>query len=261
VSFISGFGNNLYQLAAAYELEQIGYRVFFDFSNVGKRSLEILEIPEIARFVRHRTIPLSRYFPSVIGRRSSLGKFVFGTIFRLTLWTDLTGLGQLPTKKDVSYLITGYWSRLSVAQKLPPQNFFQRETILDKVAIHVRRGDMIGNIQNPMDEFFRSCTFEIIRRNPTRNLKFFVYTDDPEYCLHTLDIGVKFTVVRNETTLSDFCGLIESEFLIMSRSTFSWWAGFFSNATVFSPSPFESSQVLPEDQILPIRWEKVFWKI
>jgi len=256
VSFVSGFGNNLYQLAAAYEMERMGFRVKFDLSNVKNRELEILDIPQMSTFVKPRIIPLSRYFPSVIGKRGPLARFIVKRLLRLTLWTNLTGLGELPSQRDSNYLITGFWARLSVAEKLPPQIFFQRNLVQNKVAIHVRRGDMIGNVQNPLDSFFRLCALEIIRRNPSRILNFYVYTDDPEYCLTTLDLGVEFEVILNGTTISDFCGLVEAEYLVLSKSTFSWWAGFFSKGAVFAPTPFESSQAIPEDEILPIRWEK-----
>ena len=257
ISFVGGFGNNLFQIAAAHVMEQRGFTVRFEVSNVKRKRLEILEIPEISNFVRPKILRLSRYFPSIIGKRGKFTRFFMKKVLRIQPWIDLNSNGDLPAQLGQNYLITGYWQRLSIAENLPASHYFKIDTVGRKVAVHVRRGDMYSNIQNPMDDYFRNCVKTILKDNLDSNFNFFVYTDDPVYCLNHLDLGVEFEVVLRGSTLEDFVGLIEAEYLVMSRSTYSWWAGFFSNGQVFAPSPWENSQVESVQLSCPEDWIKI----
>jgi hypothetical protein len=254
ISIISGFGNNLFQLAAAHEMEKRGFRVMFDVSNVKKRHLEIFEIPEIYEYVNPRILRISRYCPSIIGKHSRFLRFPLKYVFGVNLWIDMTSVGKLPDKTGQNYLITGFWQRLTVAKHLPEISYFQRTTVPRKVALHVRRGDMVSNVQSPMDEYFKSCVLSILMENPGVDLSFFVYTDDSDYCLNNLDIGVAFKVILGGSTLDDFLGLIEAEYLVLSRSSYSWWAGFFSKGKVYAPLPWNPTMVQNDRLVFPGDW-------
>ena len=254
ISIISGFGNNLFQLSAAHDMEKRGFRVMFDVSNVKKRHLEMCEIPEIYEYVNPRILKISRYLPSIIGKHSRFLRFPLKYIFRVTLWIDLTSFGELPVRTRQNYLVTGFWQRLSIAKCLPEISYFQRTTVPRKVALHVRRGDMLSNVLRPMDEYFKACILRIMKENQGVDLSYCVYTDDLDYCLNNLDIGVAFEVILGGSTLDDFVGLIEAEYLVLSRSSYSWWAGFFSKGHVYAPSPWNPASCQNERLIYPENW-------
>jgi hypothetical protein len=113
---------------------------------------------------------------------------------------------------------------------------------------------MVSNVQSPMDEYFKSCVLSILMENPGVDLSFFVYTDDSDYCLNNLDIGVAFKVILGGSTLDDFLGLIEAEYLVLSRSSYSWWAGFFSKGKVYAPLPWNPTMVQYDRLTFPGDW-------
>ena len=64
-----------------------------------------------------------------------------------------------------------------------------------------------------------------------------VVTNDPGWCRKHLDLGRSYRVLPTGSALEDMQCLTASDFLVISRSTFSWWAAAISDATVVAPDP------------------------
>lgn len=256
ISIIGGFGNNLFQVSTGFAFENLGYQVKFDLSAVKDKRLEILDIPILGDYFSDRIAPWTKFMPSPVGRLGWFSKCFSKYFLGATPWIDLTSNGALPSDYGTNYFISGYWQSIEIARNLPKFDYFSGDVKNNKVAIHVRRGDMITNINHPMDAYFRTCLKQIISEHPDTFFEVVVFTDDQEYCNTKLDLGQSFEVRNGGSTLEDFLGLIEAEYLIMSRSTFSWWAGFFSKGNVFSPIPWDTSRPFDDEIILPKYWKK-----
>jgi len=80
-----------------------------------------------------------------------------------------------------------------------------------------------------------------------------VVTNDPDWCRQHLDLGESFRVLPTGSALQDMQALAASDFLVISRSTFSWWAAAISDARVVVPDPWfpgmsqaEGGDLVPE---------------
>jgi len=82
-----------------------------------------------------------------------------------------------------------------------------------------------------------------------------VVTDGPEWCKRNLDFGRAYRGPTHVTALEDMRSLAASDFIVISRSTFSWWAAAISDATVIAPDPWFPEMPRGENQdLLPGTW-------
>ncbi len=99
----------------------------------------------------------------------------------------------------------------------------------NSVAIHVRRGDyliardMYGGI---CTENYYIDSMEYMKQH-IRNVHFFVFSDDMEWCRFFLDKkeNVTFVDINDEDTgCFDLILMSKCQNMIMANSSFSWWA-------------------------------------
>jgi len=257
ISILGGFGNNLFQVALARRLESLGYEVKFDISAKKRAKLELLEIPSLSSYVEARIANWTRFIPNPIGKNARLSKFIIENIFALKLFISLQSNGSEPEVFQNGLFLTGYWQNLNNASYLQLAEMPIRQVSSGMIAVHVRRGDMIVNFLHPLDRYYRDAVNEIrgLQSGVTPYVK--VFTDDATYCSKELNLGCDFKVVEGGTTISDFLEMISSEYLIISRSTFSLWAGYFSNGTVYCPSPWEVGSQEYDRCIFPSEWIRI----
>ena len=257
VSIVGGFGNNLHQIAFSKKIESMGYQVKFDISSKKRAQIEIIEIPELRNFFERRVAGWTRFIPSPTGNRRRLSAILIKYIQGLKLHIDLSSNGHEPENLKGGYFLTGYLQNIENAKYLGNVNFFKKNELKGAIGIHVRRGDMISNIDNPLDSFFRKSLQIIDQKNQGKKLEILIFTDDAEYCSKFLKLGRDFTLIQGGNTLDDFLSMISTEYLILSRSTFSWWAGFLSKGEIYCPSPWDLDQKVRDSSIIPPYWIKV----
>ena len=112
---------------------------------------------------------------------------------------------------------------LEPALKLPPSN---------ETALHVRGGDSRVHPQFKVDLAYYERALAITGRENA-----VIYTDDPDW--HEYDaLGLP---VKHGTPLEDFAGLMAARRIIVTKSTFAWWAAFLSSAEmVVQPEPLDT---------------------
>jgi len=94
----------------------------------------------------------------------------------------------------------------------------------ERVAIHVRRGDYVGN------SFYVDLTkttyyADAISQFP--NEKFVVFSDDIEFCKKYFDSRFEFS--EGKTVEEDLKAMASCKGMIMANSSLSWWGGFLGN--------------------------------
>lgn len=133
------------------------------------------------------------------------------------------------------------------------------------IAIHCRLGDYLNwgseelggkNLTLPKNYYINSLK----KINKVENYKIIIVTDDVE------NIKDKFDFIQNKMIISeeeivDFQILQNSNKLIVSNSSFSWWAAYLNNksATVYAPEYWLGFKVKKEypDSIIPQSWIKI----
>jgi hypothetical protein len=160
-------------------------------------------------------------------------------------------------------LITGYWQSEQYFQPIASQirttftlpvkgeqnrQWEQRIMAAEAVSLHVRRGDMVSNpdvarVHGACDlEYYREAARKIAEG--LTEPEFFIFSDDPEWCLEHLKLDHPVHVVSNnqgDDAWQDMQLMRMCRHHIIANSSFSWWGAWLN--------PSESKKV-----IAPARW-------
>ena len=170
-------------------------------------------------------------------------------------------------KKGSSYFI-GYWQSKEYFSKNVKkiQNDLKLKKISTSVknycnriknnyvAIHLRGGDIsIEKNYKNTDEIFYHKIFKILA-NKKINFKFHIFTDDVNFAkkfIKKLKIK-KYKIISDPkkfTNLEEFYLMQHYKYLIISRSTFSWWTSFLLNnkkKIIFAPKIWYRDNLMPK---------------
>lgn len=146
------------------------------------------------------------------------------------------------------------------------RSFANRIEIEDPIIIHVRRGDYksLGNTFGLLSqEYFINAIKRLISKEGSDNV--WAFSDDPEYVRENFkDIDIQcFPELEASLSQEEVLVLMsKGKRLIISNSTFSWWAAAFAglNASVIAPTPWFRNLSAPRD-LLPHEWltENALW--
>jgi hypothetical protein len=120
--------------------------------------------------------------------------------------------------------------------------------------VHVRAGDYAGNVMELSKDWYERA-LDVVYSVGGDQVETQVVTNDPDWCRRNLDLGRRYKILPTGSALGDLRSLATSDFVVISRSTFSWWAAAISEATVVAPDCW-----LPEisgegaDDLLPSTW-------
>ncbi len=116
------------------------------------------------------------------------------------------------------------------AEEQVKQLFSEGITPIDQVAIHVRRGDYVGNpfyVDLMATDYYERAMEEFPGE------KFLVFSDDIEWCkTQQLFKGCEFS---GGDELTDFNRMAGCKGIIIANSSFSWWAAYLSQGRVVAP--------------------------
>ncbi|MEM5564257.1 alpha-1,2-fucosyltransferase [Psychroserpens sp. AS72] len=125
------------------------------------------------------------------------------------------------------------------------QELYNKITSVNAVCVHMRRGDYVNNHvfnSSSLDYFYNAA--QHINQN-TEKPHFFVFSDDPEWCLENVKFDQDFTVIDYQTNKikfkEDLQLMASCQHFVMSASSFSWWAVWLSNKKgniVVAPDPW-----------------------
>lgn len=247
VGLLGGLGNQLFQYSFGLSLRKSGRSVSFDASALrsGGRKLELSALVARDLLPQERWL---RFAPYPRGRFGKSGEFIriLRRPRRIVFEMD-SGLPVFPIEETPSWWY-GYWQSPEMVRSVLPELRRTMAAIMPQivpatVGIHVRRGDYVGNDLLLSPEYYRGALNELFAKHELDPVKtrVVVFSDDPEWCESSLsfDVPVDFSPPRD--TKEDFAALLASEYLVLSRSTFSWWAGVLParpERNVISPFPY-----------------------
>jgi glycosyl transferase family 11 len=262
VGLIGGLGNQLHQLAFARWLEERTAReCWFDISYCPPGNPGLLHLDRLGPWVSLRLVRSSRHWPTPTER---LGRPLRVLLGPRRIVCDFTSTGPEDIALDEPAWWFGCWQRAKYADVVLPDvsdalevgDGLAREAT---IGIHVRRGDMLGTPGEVPAGWFKHAVGQLRADiGQTGNAPgVCVWSDDPDWCRMELDLGLPFEIAAPGPALQHLAALSRCRALVISRSTFSWWAARIATelgATVVYPSPWSTGAPELERAVVPQSW-------
>jgi hypothetical protein len=247
VGMIGGLGNQLFQLAFGNWLErETNRKTVYDLSAY-RTTPAYFSLSSLPESVLPRKNFL-RWYPYPGGKFPVLAKGF--RILRTPRYIVTEGPGRSPlTSRQLSQpaWFYGYWqSEVTTLPSIPHVRDALRPsapvlaTVAEGIALHVRRGDMVRQSATvDTTYFFRALNLLKDKNGLTSRTPIRIFSDDPEWCKQNLNLPTAI-FTSNRTAFQDLTEMAAHEFLILSGSTFSWWAANLRDrmpGTVVAPNP------------------------
>jgi len=194
----------------------------------------------------------------------------------------------LETKEDRSFGVTidnekiyfvGYWQNLKyfVGRESEIRRMFQFKIPLNSVnvtlmaqiassesiGIHIRRGDYLNdkNLADICTEKYYKAAIETIALE-VRHPKFFVFSDDINWCTNNLGLDVAVYITHNSGHYSyiDMRLMSKCKHLIISNSTFSWWSAWLNDNVekrIYYPKRWNGEIEEDTTHLIPESWNPI----
>lgn len=257
-----GFGNQLFCWAYGVNLQSKGHKVYFDTgSDLGRGfALEGL-------IGRPQTVEL----PGLIWRRMGSSSPIWEMlpfVDRIIEDEKLPPVKRVPNRK--LSLHWGYWQShdyfsditSTVDDELKSWLDLDSVALLPSCGVHVRRGDYVSDTgaaetlgTQPL-AYYRSAMARMKERGIDR---FVVYTDDREWVANNL-LAENVQLAPEGSATSDFLGLASSKAVVMSNSSFSWWAAFLASrrgVEILGPANWFNSERNNSSRLMMEGWERL----
>jgi len=189
------------------------------------------------------------------------------------------GFDESITKVNGNIYLRGFWQSWKYFSDIRPQlqrEFTVRSAIPERdkemeaqisdsqsICIHIRRGDYVSNPETA--KIFGTCTIDYYRsaveliRARIENPRFFVFSDDPDWCESNFASYAHCTFSRpspDRLPALDLRLMTMCRHFILSNSTFGWWAAWLAAApakTVVAPQNWYRAGWTTKD-LFPREW-------
>jgi hypothetical protein len=250
------FGNQLFQISAAKMLENLGADVYFD---APKNSIDsdILRINFLRSYVVDRLVFKQQFSFQALNSLRRRGRRIF--LSPRSVLVESESLKSNLQEIDSSRWLIGYFQSLEHTGILIKElrDYFDLNVIEPEfiTRIHIRKGDFVRlNLDLSLDWYVAALDL-LMSKNNVQSIQ--VITDDVEWYYQNVFRKTEWPIEKSRDVLQNFESLALSSNLVLSRSSFSWWAAAISNAKVIAPSPWFDGLTLKDDLILPTNWNKL----
>jgi hypothetical protein len=277
VQLRGGLGNQLFQYAAGREIaERTNTPLVIDASFV--------------KTEEHRDYALGRYgitdelVINELDAKAMLDDVEATTLYAReqfgawTIWEQRADFHDQLSHAPAGSYIVGYWQAeryfAGVAELLRREHAAMelRESLRplaqelsadpSSVAVHVRRGDYVTNptiteLLPPKDAAYYYGAAEQLA-DAVVAPKFYVFSDDPEWCRDELILPGTSQIVSGDNTESEDLALIaRCSHAVIANSTFGWWGAWLGESpgsVIVGPDKWFGIPRLAEVDLLPARW-------
>lgn len=280
VRVMSGLGNQLFQYATGRAVaERTNTRLRFDASYIGyeaNRPYALGDFRIRAEVVDGDPKDLSFIRDHAAEDAYALERFGATVVREENATHEVDKLLAAPA----NCFLAGYWQTekyfardaKQIKRELRPRKtdairagLEQIATAGQSVAVHVRRGDLASDPEmaarfGTLDvDYYRRAAAMLIERR--RDCKFFIFSDDPEWCRAELDLPGPSRIVSGDNQPFEDLALISAcDDAIIANSTFSWWGAWLGerpDSLVVAPTaPFIENSLNLRD-MYPERWIRV----
>lgn len=223
IFLIGGFGNNLFQLNRAFELKENGYEV-----TINTRLLKKSFISKILKWSIHPSkMTEDICTPFKIEKKISPIEYIVLFLIFTLKQLKIVDFQDCNKPSKLFGIAIGYWQKNMILNKklttLLKEKFHSEAiqgNIKDKVILHARLGDFPSEIRLKDDYYLKAIQ--------TLNIKkIILVTDTPDYLSKlkkNLPSDVEITLSAGKSMMDDFLLMANATNLIISNSTFSYWA-------------------------------------
>jgi len=260
------FGNQLFQIALGMFLENLGHKVRYDLSAADPGDLDADAFMPTEEYLKSRKIKLTKFIPAPFGKLGILARAIRRIAGVKHFTQDLSSQGpQLLSPREFE-LLDGFWQRDEYSQflanylsdhiKNSTSSSHENEIFENRLVIHIRRGDFTDlGIDLPI-KFYKKAIDEILDKHQNLNA-ITVVTDDRSFCEKNFLDYPNLSIFSGENFVEDFLYLANANYLLLSRSTYSWWAARILNKNVYFPSPWDPTNTTADNLIVPLNWVPV----
>jgi hypothetical protein len=248
VEISGGFGNQLFQLAAAQYLRAHGVDSVLDF-RINQRNRVRANLIESLAGELSFTVEKLKKWQKIFSKIPVLRRTVL-LPRNIRVVREETEFLAPPLIHDNRKLVyRGYWQNVEVASFIKEyvSNYFQisKSNKIARIALHVRRGDYLQggnpNFHGVLAGEYYVTAVETIRKE-LGDLPILVFTDSLEIVSKELWVKnlTNLSFAKNADDLEDFTEIAKSQAIVCSNSTFSWWAAYVSDASnIILPSKWQ----------------------
>lgn len=264
VKINGGLGNQLFQYACGRALaEDLNVKLILDTSDYTKNSLRQ---PLITNFLISKNVEIlaSKQKSILLDLKS---KFLGG-------YKKEIGLRFNPIYTNFSKPVTlrGYFQSEKFfarhADVIRSELFFDNQKAVkiksswgdgEVAALHIRRGDYVGLGDYGLCDRDYYLNGISLLRSLVPNIKFFGFTDDPEWFVGESGLIDQVNLVsdRELSDLDEFSLMSSCNHFIIANSSFSWWAAWLGRGLekkVIAPKPWFDSDKYDGSTIVPDYW-------
>ena len=275
VRIIGGLGNQLFQYAMARSIsEKLGIEFKLDISGFENYKLHngyrLNQFNIIENIATNEEIKKFRGYEGIF--RRILNKLGLDIKRPESYYQEKFYMRYNEGVFSDNFYFDGYWQncryfediREILLKELTPKNISNQAKLYLKtidensVSIHIRRGDYLKlqNIYNILSVDYYQEAIKILTKTH-KNLNFFVFSDDIEWCKNNLNIEA--TYIEKTTDIDDVFLMSKMGFNIISNSTFSWWGAWLNenNKIVITPKKWFNKKERQNLNINCLNWKKV----
>jgi len=272
IPFMGGLGNQLFQYAAGINVHKFSSKNP-KFSLTGllaaKNTPRLYMLGDLLKpddFVTHGRIKLaslkllSIVFPSIWVSEKELRDF---PLDRLTRKSRVL-LGYFQRHVYVDAVATEIIKSMSQSEVFAP---VVSAPVSNDIAVHIRFGDYLTNLETKKFHGLTEMSYYVNAVRTLQSLHNFdrivLYSDDPvkaysdfRAAFGTSDIPL--VTKDGSSELEDLAGMSSSRGLVISNSTFSWWAAWIGTqlheCDVVAPRPWFAVLSPADENLLPLNW-------
>jgi hypothetical protein len=270
--FQGGLGNQLFQWSFAKYVETLTGKAFkfsdillkIPLPNVTKRELEIKGLLEESDLINNiESISRLAFLKLNKDKKNLIDDSNFMDIRSFSEFPNYLGFFQS------HIFIDEIWSSISSnIKKLEMFKGLEAKSNSNYISAHLRLGDYLLNSKTSKHHGVVSINYIVKGLNSLReqtsvnNVK--IVTDSVKYVseyLHALNKNNFRVEVISSDSKQDFHTLVNSSGIVISNSSYSWWAGYYSNklfeTKIIAPFPWFRNIDIEPKFLIPSSWPRI----